>query len=224
MVAMEKYIDALLKRYPILEDNRRQLMDAYELLEKCYAHKGKLLIAGNGGSASDADHIVGELMKGFRRPRRMEKELADKLRRQDNSLGNELAEKLQCGLPAIALSNHNSLNTAFLNDVDGNMCFAQQILGYGGAGDSFLGISTSGNSRNILFAAVVAKAKGLSVIGLTGKGGGRLSEFTDVLIDVAERETYKIQELHMPIYHCLCLALEDSFFGEDRSCRKKEKE
>lgn len=220
---MEKYIDALLKRYPILEDNKRQLMDAYMLLEKCYAHKGKLLIAGNGGSASDADHIVGELMKGFQRPRKLEKELADRLRKQDNLLGNELAEKLQCGLPAIALSNHNSLNTAFLNDVDGNMCFAQQILGYGVAGDSFLGISTSGNSRNILLAAIVAKAKGLNVIGLTGKGGGRLSEFTDVLIDVVEQETYKIQELHVPIYHCLCLALEDRFFGEGKSCEKKEK-
>lgn len=211
---MEKYIDDLLKRYPILKHNRQQLLDAYALLEECYANKGKLLIAGNGGSASDADHIVGELMKGFCLQRKIEEELAGRMEALDYSLGNDLAMKLQCGLPAIALSNHNSLNTAFLNDVDGNLCFAQQVLGYGMAGDSFLAISTSGNSKNILSAAVVAKAKGLKVIGLTGKGGGNLSAFADVLIDVPEQESYKVQELHLPIYHCLCMALEERFFGE----------
>ncbi len=225
MASVEEHIDNLLRRYPVLEYNRKQMIDAYAVLEECYENRGKLLVAGNGGSASDADHIVGELMKGFYLSRTIEEELADRMKAIDYRLGEELAGKLQCGLPAIALSNHNSLNTAVLNDIDGNICFAQQILGYGVKGDSFLGISTSGNSKNILFSAIVAKAKGLKVIGLTGKGGGSLSEFADVLIDVAEEETYNTQELHLPIYHCLCMALEDRFFGDDESecCVGKKK-
>ena len=186
MASVEEHIDNLLRRYPVLEYNRKQMIDAYAVLEECYENRGKLLVAGNGGSASDADHIVGELMKGFYLSRTIEEELADRMKAIDYRLGEELAGKLQCGLPAIALSNHNSLNTAVLNDIDGNICFAQQILGY---------------------------------------GGGSLSEFADVLIDVAEEETYNTQELHLPIYHCLCMALEDRFFGDDESecCVGKKK-
>ncbi len=171
-----------------------------------------MLIAGNGGSASDADHIVGELMKGFLLPRKVDDDFANKLKAVDEAKGAELAMKLQGALPTIALSNHNSLNTAFINDVDGSMCFAQQVNGYGNPGDVFLAISTSGNSKNILYAAVTAKAKGMKVIGLTGKCGGKLSGLADSVIAVDETETYKIQELHLPIYHCLCFMLENYFF------------
>lgn len=210
---MREFIDELLVRYPILKGNKKELLQAYAVLEKCYSVHGKLLIAGNGGSASDAEHIVGELMKSFCLKRNLEVGLADKLAGVDSQIGRELSEKLQGALPAISLASHISFNTAFLNDVDGHMCFAQQIIGYGNKEDVFLGISTSGNSQNILYAAVAARAKGLKVIGLTGHGGGKLAEFSDVLIAVEERETYKVQELHLPIYHCLCLMLEKKFFG-----------
>ena len=135
----------------------------------------------------------------------------------DSEKGAELADRLQQALPTIALNNHNSLNTAFLNDVDGSMCFAQQVNGYGEAGDVLLAISTSGNSSNILYAAVTAKAKGIKIVGLTGRGGGRLKDLADVIIPVEETETYKIQELHLPIYHCWCMMLEERFFGESSS-------
>ena len=121
---------------------------------------------------------------------------------------------MQNALPAIALTSHTSLNTAFLNDVDGKLCFAQQVNGYGMKGDVFMAMSTSGNSENILYAAITAKAKGLKVIGLTGKGGGKLASLADVMIAVDEEETYRAQELHVPVYHCLCLMLEEYFFGK----------
>lgn len=210
---MEKFVNDLLERYPVLEKNRQQVIDAYIILERCYKNNGKLLVAGNGGSSSDAEHIVGELMKGFCLSRKVDETFERKLKEVDSKLGLQLAEKLQGALSAIALSNHNSLNTAVINDIDGDMCFAQQVFGYGVESDVFLGISTSGNSKNILYAAITAKSKGLKVIGLTGNGGGKLAKYSDVLIDVNETETYKIQELHLPIYHCLCLMLEKKFFG-----------
>lgn len=209
------YVDNLMVRYPILANNRKALLSAYDTLVECYCNHGKLLVAGNGGSAADADHIVGELMKGFSLPRKVDETLRDKLKNIDDNMGTELSEKLQNALPAIALSNHNSLNTAMLNDIDGNMCFAQQVLGYGLYRDVFLGISTSGNSQNVIYAAITAKSKGMKVIALTGKGGGKLSSLADVLINVQEVETYKVQELHLPIYHCLCQMLEERFFGQD---------
>ena len=209
---MNKYIDELIERYPVLEANREAIDQSFEIMAASYEASGKLLIAGNGGSSSDADHIVGELMKGFVLPRKSDDAFKAKLCEIDASMGAELAEKLQGALPAIALTNHNSLNTAFLNDVDGSMCFAQQVNGFGEENDVFLGISTSGNSKNVLYAAITAKAKGLKVIGLTGRGGGKLASIADVVIAVDEKETYKIQELHLPIYHCLCLMLEERFF------------
>lgn len=210
---MNKYVEQLIERYPVLEPSSDAIYKAYEILVTSYENAGKLLIAGNGGSAADADHIVGELMKGFVLPRKLDDDLKHRLCEIDTNMGTELSEKLQKALPAIALSNHNSLNTAFLNDVDGSMYFAQQVNGFGEATDVFLGISTSGNSKNIIYAAITAKAKGLKVIGLTGKGGGRLASLADVVIAVDEKETYKIQELHLPVYHCLCLMLEEKFFG-----------
>ncbi len=212
---MKNYIDELIQRYPVLESGRESIDEAFVILTACFRQHGKLLIAGNGGSAADAEHIVGELMKGFVLPRELDEVLKTKLEGIDHHMGRELSDKLQQALPAIALSNHNSLNTAFLNDVDGKLCFAQQILGYGEENDVFLGISTSGNSENILYAAIVAKAQGLKVIALTGKGGGRLAHMADVAIAVEEQETYKVQELHLPIYHCLCLMVEEELFGEE---------
>lgn len=210
---LNKYVDELIERYPVLDDSREDIVKAYLALEESYLHGGKLLIAGNGGSSADANHIVGELMKGFCLPRKMSEEFADKLKAVDEERGAVLADKLQGALPAIALDNHNALNTAFLNDVDGALIYAQQVNGYGNAGDVFLGITTSGNAGNVMYAAVVAKAKGMKVLGLTGKTGGKLAGVADVCIRVNEAETYKVQELHLPIYHCLCLMVEQHFFG-----------
>ena len=207
-------LDELIKRYPILERVREDIEAVYGILERCYENGGKLLIAGNGGSAADAEHIVGELMKGFVKRRPVTEEMKEALEKADPVRGKELSEKLQGGLPAIALVDHAALSTAFANDVDGMLSYAQQVNGYGKAGDVFLGISTSGNAENVMYAAVTAKAKGMKVIGLTGKTGGKLAKIADVAIIVPEQETYKIQELHLPIYHALCLMLEDRFYAE----------
>ena len=205
-------LDELIIRYPNLKREKENILMAYHLLEQTYVIGGKLLVAGNGGSASDAEHIVGELMKGFVKPRKIEKELAENLMLIDEKLGNELAEKLQGALPAIALVGHVALSTAYLNDVDPMLGFAQQLNGYGKKEDVFLGISTSGNSKNIIYACAVARAKGMKVIGLTGRDGGKLADMADVAIVVPEQETFKIQELHLPVYHALCLMLEERFF------------
>lgn len=205
-------LNELIMRYPVLGIVRDDVNKAYSILEACYENGGKLLIAGNGGSAADAEHIVGELMKGFVKRRPLPKELKRALIDTDPIRGSELSEKLQQGLPAIALTNHAALSSAFANDVDGMLSYAQQVNGYGKEGDVFLGISTSGNSENVMYAAVTAKAKGMKVIGLTGRDGGNLAKLADVAIVVPEQETYKIQELHLPIYHALCLMLEDHFY------------
>ena len=173
-----------------------------------------MLIAGNGGSAADAEHIVGELMKGFKNARKLNETLSKKLIAENQELGLYLSENLQGALPAIALDGHPALSTAYMNDCEPLLCFAQQVNGYGEAGDIFLGISTSGNSKNILYGAVTARAKGMKVIGLTGARDSKLKKMSDVCIKAPQTETYMIQELHLPIYHCLCLMLEDRFFGE----------
>ena len=207
-------IDELIKRYPVLLTVRDDINAFYKTLKECYDNGGKLLIAGNGGSCADAEHIVGELMKGFCKRRAVSDEFKAKLIEADSENGEEIAGKLQGGLPAMALSNHQALNTAFANDVDADFYYAQQVYGYGKKGDVFLGISTSGNAKNIMYAAAVAKAKGMKVLGLTGKTGGSLAKAADVSIIVPEEETYKIQELHLPIYHAICLMLEDTYFEE----------
>lgn len=211
-------IEILLHRYTILAECRKSIEESFRILSDCFSNGNKLLIAGNGGSCADAQHIVGELMKGFKLPRKCSSVFAEKLKSVDSIRGEELAEKLQGGLPAIALSEHQSLNTAFTNDVSdgGLLIYAQQVYGYGKSGDVFLGISTSGNAKNIMYAVVAAKAMGMKVIGLTGTNGGELAKVADIAIKVPETETYQIQELHLPIYHCLCLMLEDKFFGETK--------
>ena len=208
-----KHIDLLVERYPSLESVKDDIIAAYLLMEECYENGGKLLVAGNGGSAADAEHIVGELMKGFKMPRKSESAFAEKLVAENHELGSILAENLQGALPAIALDGHPALSTAYMNDCEPLLCFAQQVNGYGKTGDVFLGISTSGNSKNVLFAATTAHAKGLKVIGLTGAKDSKLKYMSDVCIKAPQTETYMIQELHLPIYHCLCLMLEDHFFS-----------
>ena len=209
-----KHINELITRYPILAPCREDILRAYEVLETCYTQGRKLLVAGNGGSAADSEHIVGELMKEFKLKRRVFADQAESMQRIDPEMGRILAENLQGALPAISLCEHSGLNTAYMNDSgEPALIFAQQVNGYGRKGDVFLGISTSGNSKNILYAAVAAKAKGLKVIGLTGHKESRLATLADVCIRVPETETYKIQELHLPVYHALCMMLEEHFFG-----------
>ncbi len=207
-----KHIDLLLQRYPKLENVREEILQAYLVMEECYKNGGKLLIAGNGGSAADAEHIVGELMKSFKKPRKPSEEFVFDLQKASPELGPVLAENLQGALPAIALDGHVALSTAYMNDCEPLFCFAQQVNGFGKAGDVFLGISTSGNSKNVLYAAAVARAKGMKVIGLTGCRDSQISSYADVCVKAPESETYMIQELHLPIYHCWCLMLEDRFF------------
>lgn len=207
-------LNDLLVRYPQLSVCKEDIIRAFDLLSDSYRSNGKLLVCGNGGSAADAEHIVGELMKGFKNPRRLDGQYQARLKDVDDVLGDRLADQLQGALPTIALDGHSALTTAYMNDCDPLLCFAQQVNGYGKEGDVLLGISTSGNSKNVIYAAVTAKAKGMKVIGLTGKKDSRLSELADVCIQVPETETYKIQELHLPVYHCLCLMLENKFFGK----------
>ncbi|MEF2675197.1 MAG: SIS domain-containing protein [Eubacteriales bacterium] len=212
---LEKHIDLLIERYPILADCRQSIIDAYLIMEETYEHDGKMLIAGNGGSAADSEHIVGELMKRFKTPRPVTPEMAEKLKTIDPVRGENLAKNLERGLMAIPLVAHEALSTAYINDVDGLGVFAQQLFGFGRPGDVFLGISTSGNSKNVMSATVVARALGIKVIGLTGAKGGELAQVSDVVVRVPETETYMIQELHLPVYHCWCLMLEDKFFGKE---------
>lgn len=214
---LRRHTDLLAERYPILKECVADVIRAYDVLEACFSSGHKLLIAGNGGSCADAEHVVGELMKGFKRKRKCPETFAKELMAVDGIRGAELAQKLQGGLPAVALNSHPGLHSAFINDVadGGLLTYAQQVYGYGKEGDVFLGVSTSGNSKNVMNAAVVARALGMKVIGLTGKSGGELAQFADVAIKAPANETYMIQELHLPIYHCLCLMLEERFFPED---------
>lgn len=209
-----RHIAHLFERYPKLAVCRDDILLAYTIMENAYSNGRKLLVCGNGGSASDSEHIVGELMKEFKLKRKVYSDHAASLRTIDPELGQVLAEHLQGALPAISLTGHSSLQTAYMNDAVPELVFAQQVNGYGKIGDVFLGISTSGDSKNVLYAAVNAKAKDLKVIGLTGAKENKLMKYADVCIRVPETETYKIQELHLPVYHCLCLMLEEKFFGD----------
>jgi len=206
------YLQQLIERYPKLESAKDDIKAAFDIIVNSYSNGGKLLIAGNGGSASDAEHIAGELMKTFAKKRELPGSFVSEVAAVDAEIARYLVPRLQPGLPAIALSGHASLNTACINDIDGNITFAQQVYGYGKEGDVLLAISTSGNSKNVLYGAAVARAKKLKIIALTGASGGKLIKFADVCIRVPETETYKIQELHLPVYHLLCMMLEDRFF------------
>ena len=209
---MESHIETLVSRYPELEVCREDIEKTYTLLKECYTGGGKLLVCGNGGSAADAEHMVGELMKAFVLERKLSGDLCEKMKAVDPEMGEVLAENLQGALPAIALDGHFALSTAYMNDCEPLLCFAQQVNGFGTAGDVLLGITTSGNSKNVLYAATVAKAKGMTVIGLTGEKESRLSALADVCIRVPGQQTYQVQELHLPVYHALCLMLEAHFF------------
>jgi len=203
---MHHRLETLIQRYPPLAGCAGDIAAAYLLLEQSFRAGGKLLLCGNGGSASDSDHIAGELLKGFGHARTLP--AADEAK-----LGLELASNLQGALPAIPLAQLVALGTAYSNDCDAAYAFAQLVWGLGKTGDALLAITTSGNSANVLHAADVARVKGVKVIGLTGATGGKLKAKCDACIGVPETETFKVQEFHLPIYHCLCLMLEETFFG-----------
>ena len=197
--------DELYERYPQLTGCKGEIAKAFDLLLSCYKGGGKVLTCGNGGSASDAEHIVGELLKKFRKHRDVSSELAAKL-------PAELVAKLEGSLPAVSLVSMSGILTAFANDVAWETAFAQQVYGLGNPGDVLIALSTSGDSANCVNAALVAKAKGLKVIAMTGAGGGKLATLADAAVRVPESETYRIQELHLPVYHALCAQLEDALF------------
>lgn len=217
LMAKEKtlaVIDHLIERYPALSAMEEPLKAAAETIVDCYKSGGKLLICGNGGSAADAEHITGELMKGFLLPRRLSEEKQKQLMEACPEDAAYLIDNLQEALPALSLVNPIALGTAFANDQAPDLVFSQQVFGLGKKGDVLIAISTSGNSQNVLYAAQVARAFGISVIALTGMGGGKLRSLTDILLAVPDKETYRIQELHLPIYHALCIAAEQEFFGD----------
>ncbi len=211
------YIVELVTRVPALEPCFKDIERAYALMEECYEKGGKLLIAGNGGSCADAEHMVGELMKSFKLPRKTDGAFVDALVAADPVRGKDIAARLCRGLPAVALNSHPGLLTATINDVErgGEIIFAQQLYSLGSASDLFFGISTSGNSEDVLCAAAVARATGMKLVSLTGETGGELAKKADAAIRVPARETYLVQELCLPVYHTLCLMLEDRFFCEE---------
>ena len=200
--------DELFKRYPCLANCKNDIYSAFELFRSCYDGCGKILCCGNGGSAADSDHFVGELMKGFLKKRPLsdnEKSLFD---------DEYIADNLQKGLPAISLCAHSALMTAFENDVAPSLVFAQQVYAYGKNGDVLLCFSTSGNSANVIFAAETANAADVKVISVTGERISPLRRFSDVCINLPESETFKVQELTLPVYHCLAAMIEDKFFDK----------
>jgi len=208
------YITHLIERYPQLKQLNKKLIKSVEILIESISQGAKILICGNGGSAADSEHIVGELMKGFVLPRKIKFQTQVAIRNEYPNIAEYLISNLQIGIPAISLVSHTALTSAFSNDKAPDLIFAQQVLGYGNKGDILIAISTSGNSSNVLYAAQIARVIGLKVISLTGNKGGKLKEISTVLLNVPDEETYKIQELHLPIYHAICLALENELFGE----------
>lgn len=207
-----KKINTLIDRYPVLACNKQGIIDATDVMIRAYENGNKIMCCGNGGSAADSLHIVGELMKAFVCKRKVNDELKNKFLHCEDS--DYIINNLQMALPAISLVSEMGLLTAYANDVAPDMNFAQQVFGQGEKGDILFAISTSGNSKNIIYAAEVARAMGITVIGLTGECGGRLKKLADVLINVPEEETFVIQELHLPVYHAICLAIEEHFFHD----------
>lgn len=210
---MNPTFSALCRNYPDLAPCRADIETAYSMMENSFAGGNKLLVCGNGGSASDSEHLVGELMKGFILKRALSEETRARFAAKFGEKGAALAAQLEGALPAIALTGHNSLSTAVANDGAPDAMFAQQVWGYGQSGDVLLAITTSGNSVNVLNALRVAKVKGLKTIGLTGASGGAMKALCDVTICVQCDVTHEIQERHLPIYHAWAIALETRFFG-----------
>ncbi len=210
---MSLFLSDLIKRYPKLSLIKDSVFEAYSMLEHSFINEGTLFVCGNGGSASDADHIVGELMKGFKLKRQIEESLKNEFISRYGESGKIFGEKLQKGLKAVSLAGHPALSTAFANDVDSSLVFAQQLFVLAKKGDVLLGISTSGNSDNIYKCMQLANVLGIKTILLTGDNGGRCFELANCAIKVPESETYLIQEYHLPIYHTLCLMLEERFYA-----------
>ncbi|MCR5150333.1 MAG: SIS domain-containing protein [Clostridiales bacterium] len=201
-----KIFEDLFTRYPSLEECRDSILAAFYEIKTCFENGSKLLCCGNGGSAADSDHLVGELMKGFLKKRPLTDE-------EKAVIGNDyISSNLQRGLPAISLCAHNALMTAFENDCAPDLTFAQQVLGYGRNGDVLIGFSTSGNSKNVVYALMTCKVRGVKSIAVTGKSESECSRKADICIKLPETETYKIQELTLPVYHCLAAMVEEHFF------------
>jgi D-sedoheptulose 7-phosphate isomerase len=211
-MSTEEILDVLVKRYPALEVCKDQIRAAGNLIIESYKNNGQLLTCGNGGSCSDSDHIVGELMKSFSKKRPLDEDFKKQLIAVDSEIGGVMADKLEKSLASISLNAHSALISAVANDIGGDFVFAQQIMGYGRKGDVLLGISTSGNSKNVVNACVAAKAKGTKVIALVGENGGDMKKYADVAICVPSTCTPDIQEFHLPIYHALCIMAEETFF------------
>lgn len=207
-------LSELLKRYPVLENCKEDIIAARDAIIKCYESGGKLLLCGNGGSCADCDHIVGELMKGFLKKRPLSDAKKAQMKVNCPLLDDDTLNRLQDALPAVALPSISALNSAFCNDVDPELIYAQCLMSLAKENDVMIGISTSGNSKNVFAAAKVAKGLGIKVIGLTGGKGGKLKEISDICICAPESETFRIQELHLPVYHYLCASVEEYFFAE----------
>ena len=206
-------LELLLQRYPDLLPCREAIVDAYHILAHCYDRGGCVFTCGNGGSAADAEHMVGELLKGFVRKRALSVEDCEALRAQDAQEGAYLAERLQYGLRAVCLMSQLAINTAVSNDQGGDLGPAQQLFSLGQPGDVLVAFSTSGNAKNVAYACQVARHRGLKVIELSGSGGGRLAELAEVCIKAPASETYVVQEYHLPLYHCLCIMIEARYFS-----------
>jgi D-sedoheptulose 7-phosphate isomerase len=209
----DKSLDQLCERYPALSGLRNTIAEAAGMIINCYTRGGKLLICGNGGSSADADHFTAELMKSFESGRPLDESLKKRFHEISGTRGRYLAERLEHALPAISLPSNTALATAISNDIDPSLIFAQQVIGYGEEGDVLIGISTSGNSQNIVDACIAAKALNLNVIGISGKTGGKMKHYCDLLVNVPETRTSWVQELHLPVLHTLCLIVENHFYS-----------
>ncbi len=205
-------IQELITRYPVLTACRDDIQATMDTIIHCYEQGGKVLLCGNGGSCADCDHIVGELMKGFLKKRPLSDARKTSMKSASPTLDDGLLNTLQCGLPAISLPSLTALNTAYCNDADPELIYAQAVLALAKPGDVLIAISTSGNAKNVFAAVQVAKGLGVTVIGLTGNTGGKLKQYADIAVCVPETETFKIQELHLPVYHAVCAAVEAHFF------------
>ena len=207
----KKIYEELFERYPSLSGIKENVLKAFEAIKLTYEQGGSLYCAGNGGSSSDCEHIVGELLKSFKKRRAVDEKTANNLSSYGED-GEYILSKLEGSLPATSLISQTGILTAFANDKSWDTAIAQQLYGLGKQGDCLVVLSTSGNSKNCVYAVLVAKAKGIKTIAFTGVAGGKLKDICDVAICVPEMETYKVQELHLPVYHCLCAMLEEEFF------------
>jgi D-sedoheptulose 7-phosphate isomerase len=214
LMIKDKTIDLLCDRYPSLLPLRSTIFDAAGMIIECYSGGGKLLICGNGGSSTDADHFAAELMKSFESQRPLDESLKKRLYEISATRGRFLGNMLEHSLPAISLPSNTALATAVSNDIDPSLIYAQQVIGYGEEGDILIGISTSGNSRNVVDACITAKALNLNVMGISGKTGGKMKQYCDLLVNVPETRTAWVQELHLPVLHAICLIVENHFYSK----------